>query len=228
VSHDLRAPLRAIHGYTSILVEEYAAQLDDEAKTMMASIQSNAKKMGQLIDDLLAFSRLGRRELEKTNVDMNKMVESIITDVLNNYPNTKPEIKVHPLSPAFADYSLMAQVFTNLISNAVKYSSHAEHPVVEIGSKETEKSVEYFIKDNGIGFNMAYYDKLFGVFQRLHDSSEFEGTGVGLAIVKRIVTKHGGKVWAESEPGKGATFYVSLKKNEPGVKTKKKDAKQTD
>jgi light-regulated signal transduction histidine kinase (bacteriophytochrome) len=193
---------------------------------MMNSIQSNAKKMGQLIDDLLAFSRLGRKELQKKVVDMNKLVEVVIPEVTNNYPNTKVQFIVHPLAPALVDYSLMAQVFTNLISNAVKYSSQVEKPLVEIGSRINGKSVEYYIKDNGIGFNMAYYDKLFGVFQRLHDASEFEGTGVGLAIVKRIVTKHGGKVWAESEPGKGATFYISLKKEDSTTKkTKTKNGK---
>ncbi|MCE3260354.1 MAG: hypothetical protein K0S12_1995 [Bacteroidetes bacterium] len=226
VSHDLRAPLRAIHGYTSILMEEHSGKLDEEARTMMNSIQSNAKKMGQLIDDLLAFSRLGRKEIEKKQVDMNKLVEAVIPEVSANYPNTKPQFIIHPLAPASVDYNLMSQVFTNLISNAIKYSSHAEKPLIEIGSRISGKFVEYYVKDNGIGFNMAYYNKLFGVFQRLHDSTEFEGTGVGLAIVKRIVNKHGGKVWAESEPGKGATFYISLKKEDsPAKKTKMKNGK---
>lgn len=220
VSHDLRAPLRAIHGYTSILLDEYAEKLDEDGKGMMNSIQSNAKKMGQLIDDLLAFSRLGKKELQKKPVDMNKLAETVIQEVLASYPNVKPEIILHPLHSVSADYNLMAQVFTNLISNAVKYSARVQHPRVEIGSEEKGKNVIYYIKDNGVGFNMDYYNKLFGVFQRLHDAGEFEGTGVGLAIVKRIIDKHGGKIWAESEPDKGATFFFSLKRDDKPVKSK--------
>jgi PAS domain S-box-containing protein len=220
VSHDLRAPLRAIHGYSSILMEEYSKSFDEEGKNMMVSIQMNAKKMGQLIDDLLAFSRLGKKELQKKPVDMNKLVNTVIPEVTSFYPTVKPEFVIHNMPIASVDYNLMAQVFTNLISNAIKYSARVTTPLIEIGGEENGKKITYYVKDNGIGFNMDYYNKLFGVFQRLHDAGEYEGTGVGLAIVKRIITKHGGEVWAESEPGKGATFYFSLNKTKKPSKQK--------
>lgn len=215
VSHDLRAPLRAIHGYTKILEDEYGPKLDDDARKMMQSVMANAKKMGQLIDDLLAFSRLGKKDLQKTEVDMNELVQLVLSEIKKSQDVTKTEIKLDNLPQAWGDASLLHQVFTNIISNAVKYSSLVEKPVVEIGGKEEKDETIYYVKDNGAGFDMKYYDKLFGIFQRLHDSHEFEGTGVGLALVKRIIVKHDGRVWAESEVGKGSTFYVALKKKNP-------------
>jgi len=214
VSHDLRAPLRAIHGYTKILEEEYISKLDKEAITMMDSVTNNAKKMGRLIDDLLALSRLGRKELKKTEVDMTKLVNAAVEEVKKTFDKVNAEITVKPLPKAMADYNLIYQVFINLVSNSVKYSSKKEKPVIEIGSKEDNGEIIYYVKDNGIGFDMKYYDKLFGIFQRLVDPSEYEGQGVGLALVKRIITKHDGRVWAEAEPDKGATFYFSLKNPE--------------
>jgi PAS domain S-box-containing protein len=212
VSHDLRAPLRAIHGYTKILEDEYGAKLDKDARQMMQSVMANAKKMGQLIDDLLAFSRLGKKELEKTQVNMDELIHLVIAEIKKGQENLRAEIKVNKLPDAWGDTNLLHQVFTNIISNAVKYSSLVEKPMIEIGGKEEKDETIYYIKDNGAGFDMKYYDKLFGIFQRLHDSHEFEGTGVGLALVKRIIVRHDGRVWAESEVGKGSTFYVALKK----------------
>jgi len=211
VSHDLRAPLRAIHGYTKIIEQEYASKLDSEAKHLMNLVMANAKKMGKLIEDLLALSHLGKKELIKKQVDMTELARTALEELKNNIDENKTQIILNPLPPALADEGLMLQVFTNLLSNAIKYSSKKENPVIEIGSKEINNKTVYYIKDNGSGFNMMYYNKLFGIFQRLHDASEFEGTGVGLAIVKRIILRHNGKIWAESELGKGATFYFTLK-----------------
>jgi PAS domain S-box-containing protein len=211
VSHDLRAPLRAIHGYTAIIEKEYGDKLEGEAKKMMASVMSNAIKMGQLIDDLLALSRMGKKELQKKETDLNKLVDQCIDELKRSVNFSKAKITVDPLPKVNVDPALMYQVFFNLISNAVKYSSLKEEPVIEITSANDGEETILVVKDNGTGFDMRYYNKLFGVFQRLHDSSEFEGTGVGLALVKRIVTKHNGRVWAEGEVGKGASFYVALK-----------------
>lgn len=211
VSHDLRAPLRSINGYAQIISDEYAGQFGEEAKRLFGIIQKNALKMGTLIDDLLAFSRMGRKELVRLPVDMNRLVESVIADLVQA-TGSQAQIKVHPLLPAYGDPSLLSHVYSNLVSNAIKYSLKKANPEVEIGSYEQDDDHVYYIKDNGAGFDMNYVHKLFGVFQRLHTQDEFEGTGVGLAIVQRIVVKHGGKVWAEGKTGEGATFYFSLPK----------------
>lgn len=210
VSHDLRAPLRAIHGYGRILLEDYSSKLDDDAQNMMKAVMNNAVRMGQLIDDLLAFSRMGKKEMNIAPVDMNEIADNALKSVRAIFPVTKANITINKLLPCKADYSLMEQVLTNLISNAVKYSGKTENPVIEVDSYHREGENVYFVKDNGVGFDMKYYDKLFGVFQRLHAANEFDGTGVGLALVKRIITRHGGRVWASAEPGKGATFYIAL------------------
>lgn len=211
VSHDLRAPLRAIHGYTKILLEDYLSSIDDQARTMMMAVMNNAKKMGQLIDDLLAFSRLGKKELQKQKIDTTKLVQGVVNDLRRSMPEyNNAQVTIQPMPPAEADQGLLNQVFVNLISNALKYSSLKEQPLVQIGAGEEKGAVVYYVKDNGAGFDMRYYEKLFGVFQRLHDASEFDGTGVGLALVHRIVQKHGGRIWAEGEPGKGAAFYFLL------------------
>ena len=209
VSHDLRAPLRSINGYAKIIEEEYHASFDDELKRLFSIIKNNANKMGALIDDLLAFSRLGKKEISKTPVDVTAMVHRVLKEMeMNIGPHVT--VTVDELSPTEGDYNLLYQVFVNLISNAIKYSSKKTHPIVEIKSERNENEIIYFVKDNGTGFNQDYAPKLFGVFQRLHNNDEFEGTGVGLAIVHRIVMKHGGRVWAEGEIDKGATFYFSL------------------
>jgi two-component system sensor histidine kinase/response regulator len=209
VSHDLRAPLRAIQGYTAMLEEDYQKLLDVDGNKILGSIKNNSKKMNNLIDDLLAFSRLGSKAPKKSNLDINKMVSGILA-VLQETTKYKAEIKVENLFPTKGDLSLINQVFVNLISNGIKYSSKKSHPMVEIRSELKDDGILYEVKDNGEGFDMQYADKLFGVFQRLHSSEDFEGTGVGLAIVQRIIHKHGGKVWAQAEPGKGATFSFTL------------------
>jgi len=209
VSHDLRGPLRIIDGYTRILIEDYAGKLDEEGNRMLGIVTANAQKMGQLIDDLLNFSRLGRKQLIIHRVDMNGLVESVIAE--QQLSNEKLlAIQIDTLEPAYCDNNLIQQVWINFISNAIKYSSQQEKPVIEIKSVKTADEIIYSIKDNGVGFDMKYAGKLFGVFQRLHDMRDFEGTGVGLALVQRIINRHGGRVWAEGEVNAGATFYFSL------------------
>ena len=211
ISHDLRAPLRALNGYSRMIEEDYASVLDDEAKRLLGNIQYNAQKMGTLIDDLLAFSRLGRKEVRKSKINTAKLVKNVLKEI--SIPaEYNAVIKINSLPPADADYTLLHQVWINLISNAIKYSSKKEKPEVQIGSTETENEIIFFVKDNGAGFDMKYADKLFGIFQRLHNPTEFEGTGIGLAIVQRIITKHGGRIWAEAKINIGATFYFTLPK----------------
>jgi PAS domain S-box-containing protein len=213
VSHDLRAPLRAIHGYMNIFSEEYSSQFDDEAKRLTTIIMNNTQKMGRLIDDLLAFSQLGRKELIRTQTSMMQMVHTICEEHKKLENGRKIEFMIQELPYALVDTVTIRQVWINLISNSVKYTRHKEKSTIEIGANEEGDQQIYYVKDNGAGFDMQYYDKLFGVFQRLHSQKEFEGTGVGLAIVQRIVLRHGGKVWAEAKPNEGATFYFSLKKD---------------
>jgi signal transduction histidine kinase len=210
ISHDLRAPLRSIHGYTSILSETYSSQLNDEGNKIMLIIMNNTKKMGQLIDDLLEFSKLGRKELLKANVSMKHMVEGIWMDLNKTEENRSIEFVLKDIHEARVDINTIKQVWVNLISNALKYSRNREKTVIQIYSEEKGEEIIYYVKDNGTGFDMKYYDKLFGVFQRLHSNKEFEGTGVGLAIVQRIITKHGGKIWADAKLNEGATFCFSL------------------
>lgn len=212
VSHDLRAPLRAIDGFTKIIEEDYAKIFDNEGKRLLSTVQKNAQKMGNLIDDLLAFSRLGKKEIQKTSINMNELVKEVLVD-FNKSVKHDAIVKIYDLHPVHADYALFRQVFTNLISNGIKYSSKTEKPVVEIKSEEIDGIIIYVVKDNGAGFDMNYVNKLFGVFQRLHRPEDFEGTGVGLAIVQRIINRHGGKVWAEGALNKGAAFYFSLPAN---------------
>ncbi|MEJ0055282.1 MAG: PAS domain S-box protein [Bacteroidota bacterium] len=209
ISHDLRAPLRSINGFASILVNEHSSQLDDDGKKMLGTVQRNASRMGILIDELLAFSKLGRKPLEKSNINMNEMVKQIIGE-FESSEKFRTSVVMNDLPAADADKILIHQVWVNLISNAIKYSSRKEAPAVEIGAVVRENEIEYYVKDNGAGFSMEHANKLFGVFQRLHSQNEFEGTGVGLAIVYRVVSKHGGRVWAEASVGAGATFYFTL------------------
>lgn len=207
VSHDLRAPLRSISGYSKVLVEDYGDKLDKNAKRDLNTIIRNVSKMNKLIEDLLVFSKLGRKELEKSDINTLVLVQGLVNEMQKNSNVT---IILNELLPAKADYGLITQVWINLLSNAVKYSSKKEKPIVEIGSSRDNSEVVYYVKDNGTGFSMNYSNRLFGVFQRLHKESEFEGTGVGLALVKRIVTKHHGRVWAEGKVNIGATFYFAL------------------
>lgn len=209
VSHDLRAPLRAVNGYAGILEEDYSKVLDTEGQRLLFVIRHNAKKMGTLIDDLLDFSKLGRKEIKKTNIDTNDLVEAVLFD-LNRSSQHKAKFKIDKLHLIYADYSMISQVFINLLSNAIKFSSKKEEPVVELKSAKIKSEIIFSVKDNGVGFDMKYSAKLFGVFQRLHPMNEFEGTGVGLALVQRIINKHKGRVWVEAKPNEGATFYFSL------------------
>jgi signal transduction histidine kinase len=212
VSHDLRAPLRAIHGYTKMLKANYETALNSEGNRLMNNILNNAKKMGQLIDDLLAFSRIGRNELVKMNIPMQELVTNLCNEVKNEQTDRTIEFRISHLFPAPGDNTAIKQVWLNLISNAVKYSRQKEKTIIEIGCEIKENEIIYYIKDNGAGFDMRYANKLFGVFQRLHSDEEFEGTGVGLALVQRIIVKHGGRVWGESKVNEGATFYFTLNK----------------
>jgi two-component system sensor histidine kinase/response regulator len=210
VSHDLRAPLRTIQGFSNILIEEHNDALNGEGKQLLHTIGQSAIKMTNLIDCLLKFSRLGRKEVTKVSVDMNILVAEIVDEIKTAQLNKNVRWKIGELLPVEGDKELLRQVLTNLISNAIKYSAKRDQPEVEIGCQLNHKLVTYFIKDNGAGFNMKYKDKLFGVFQRLHEDDEYEGIGIGLAIVQRIVTRHGGTIWAEGEVDKGATFYFSV------------------
>ena len=211
VSHDLRAPLRGILGFAAILENEYGTQLDDEARRLIGIIKSNSTRMGQLIDDLLAFSRTGQQALIKTNVDTGAMVTELVNDLTTqNKDDRNIKWEIHPLPPMHADKNTIRQVWINLLSNAVKYSRTREQRVIEVGSYKEKEQTVFFVKDNGVGFDAAYKHKLFKVFQRLHDSKKFEGTGIGLAIVEKIVSRHGGKVWAEANLNEGACFYFSL------------------
>jgi len=213
VSHDLRAPLRAVHGYARILKEDYGTQLDAEASRLINNIVSYSTKMGQLIDDLLVFSRLGRKEFVDGNIQMNDIVTNLCREINNEEDNRDIQFKINELEPGHGDGTTIKQVWVNLISNAVKYSKQKVQAIIEISSRVSGAEIIYSIKDNGAGFDMRYSDKLFGVFQRLHTEKEFPGTGVGLAIVHRIITKHGGKVWAEGKVNEGSVFYFTLPKS---------------
>ena len=210
VSHDLRAPLRAIDGFSRILVEDYSDRLDEEGRRVVDVIQNNARNMGQLIDDLLQFSRLARKQVEPGPVDMNALAREVYAEFEQVDGGSVCDFKIDQLPEGFGDRSLIRQVFVNLFSNAVKYSRARKPAQVEVlGVAENGENI-YCVRDNGVGFDMRYSDKLFGVFQRLHNLDEFEGTGVGLAIVKRVIDRHGGRVWADAEVDKGAAFYFSL------------------
>lgn len=216
VSHDLRAPLRALDGFARILEEDYGSLLDSEGARYLKIISESSRRMGMLIDDLLAFSRLGRQPVNLRPVDMDALVQEVVTEALHNHKGTPPEIEIGPLPPAQADHVLLRQAWMNLISNAIKYSSrNGDAQIIVRGNRDSEE-LTYSVSDNGAGFDMAYYDKLFGVFQRLHADDEFPGTGIGLTIVQRIVNRHGGRVWAEGKVNEGATFTFTLPADQPG------------
>ncbi len=210
VSHDLRAPLRAINGFSEVLTADYSEDLDDDAKLYFSEIIRNVKKMGDLIDNLLDFSRLSKQNFFPVSVSVEEIVRDIISEQNNLEPEREITVDVQDLPPIKGDKNMLKQLFFNLISNAFKYTGKREHAVIEIGSYLEAAQQVYYVRDNGAGFDPRYYNKLFGVFQRLHSSNEFDGTGVGLAIVQKIVSKHNGKVWADGKVGEGACFYVSL------------------
>ena len=210
VSHDLRAPLRAIDGYGRILVEDYTERLDDEGRRVLAVISSETRRMGQLIDDLLAFSRLGRQKLEMSEINMTTLAQAVFEEQLAQAPERNLQVDLKPMSPAYGDRAMLRVVFTNLISNAIKFTKHCDPAQIEIGSRNEDGQVVYYVKDNGAGFDMKYASKLFGVFQRLHSTEEFEGTGVGLALIQSVIRHHGGRIWAEAKVNEGATFTFAL------------------
>ena len=210
VSHDLRAPLRAIDGFSRILLKDYADRLDAEGQRLLDIIRANTQQMGQLIDDLLAFSRLGRREVKAADLDMGTLVRNVVGELQNTLGDRTVEWDLKPLPATRADRALMHQVWVNLLGNALKFTRRKEPAIIEVGCRPAGDEDIYYVKDNGVGFDMQFAHKLFGVFQRLHRYEEFEGTGVGLALVQRIVQRHGGRVWAEGQVNGGACFYFSL------------------
>jgi PAS domain S-box-containing protein len=211
VSHDLRAPLRAIDGFSRMLAEDCTELLTAEDQRKLEIIRSEAQRMGKLIDDLLMFSRLGRQNLEASEVDMQALAKEVFDELMNSEPERKVHLDLRSLPKAIGTQSMIRQVWTNLISNGIKFTKHREVGEIEIGALENAKEGwVYYVKDNGAGFDKRYADKLFGVFQRLHSQQEFQGTGVGLALAQRIVQRHGGRIWAEAEVDHGATFYFTL------------------
>jgi signal transduction histidine kinase len=212
VSHDLKAPLRAIQGFSRMLMGGHAAQLDVEGARLLNVITTNTRLMAALIDDLLALSRVGRHEIRKGSVNLAAMVNQAFEQLKSQDPERDLQCIIKDLPPAHGDASLMNQVLVNLLANAVKYTRRRKTAVIEVGGRCEENETIYYVKDNGIGFDERYADKLFGVFQRLQSGDEYEGTGVGLAIVKRIIQRHGGRVWAEGKVDGGATFFFALPK----------------
>lgn len=211
VSHDLRAPLRAIDGFSRIVEEDYAPKIDNEGKRLIGVIRSEAKRMGRLIDDLLAFSRLGRQQIEPKIIEMEPMALQVFDELKALEAGRDIRLILHQIPPAFGTEPMIRQVWTNLIANAIKFTGKKEKSEIEIGTTEGKEGERvYFIKDNGAGFDMRFVSKLFGVFSRLHNAEEFPGTGVGLALVQRIIMRHGGRVWGEGKVGQGATFYFTI------------------
>jgi PAS domain S-box-containing protein len=214
VSHDLRAPLRAIDSFSRIVLEEYANQLDAEASRLLNIVRSNTRTMDQLITDLLALSRVTRSEMQFSRIDMTTLAHSIYHEVASPEVQKKFVFSVAPLADAFGDPTLMRLVWSNLLSNAIKYTMPKDERIVQVGGRTEQGMNIYYVRDSGVGFDPNYTHKLFGVFQRLHKTEEFDGTGVGLAIVQRIIHRHGGRAWAEGKINAGATFYFSLPKKE--------------
>jgi light-regulated signal transduction histidine kinase (bacteriophytochrome) len=212
VSHDLRAPLRAINGFAGIVIEEFGPQLPSEAQRYLDRVRLGGQRMGELIDDLLAFSRLSRQPLDRQRVDTGRLVREALAELRPVTDQRPLDLSLGPLPPCLGDPVLLKQVWINLLSNALKYTRGRTPAAVEVGCERgpDNKDSTFFVRDNGVGFDMRYANKLFGVFQRLHRAEEFEGTGVGLAIVQRVVHRHGGRVWAEAEPDRGATFRFTI------------------
>ncbi len=214
VSHDLRAPLRAISGFAQAVIEDYSPRLDENGKEMLDLVQQNAARMGRLIDDLLAFSRLNHQSMSHHSINLQELVKTVFHELYAQATERKIKLTNHPVPPAWGDPAMIRQVMVNLISNAIKFTRQREVAHIEFGYLRNLEGGAYFMRDDGAGFDMQYANKLFGVFQRLHSTIEFEGTGVGLALVQRIITRHGGRVWAEGHPDQGATFYFTLPRRE--------------
>lgn len=217
VSHDLRAPLRAIDGFSRIVMDDYAASLPEDGQSLLHDVCANTRRMGELIDDLLSFSKLGRQPLKRGRVAVDRLVKECLADLNPNHNGRRIELCIGELADCEGDVSLLRQVWINLLSNAIKYTGKCAQAVIEVGCRHGKPpdGPVYFVKDNGVGFDMRYAERLFGVFQRLHRSEDYEGTGVGLAIVARVVGRHGGRIWAESEPGKGTTFSFTVASTPP-------------
>jgi len=212
VSHDLRTPLITIEGFVRLLLRRYSPQLDEKGQRFLNAIQKSTKQMEQLIDDLLALSRLKRKEYNVAQIDMGELSKTVFSELKTVNPGRKLKFNVEHLPDVQGDASLMHQVFMNLFSNAIKFTRKRDVAVIEAGGSEGKDENTYYVRDNGVGFDMQDADKLFGVFQRFHSADEYEGTGIGLAIVQRIIARHGGKVWAEGKIDEGATFYFTLPK----------------
>ena len=212
VSHDLRAPLRAINGFSQALLEDYGSTLPPDGQSLLARVRESATRMGRMIDDLLVLSRLGRKQLDIGPVDLASIAQAVVREQRQADPGRAVDVVVGSLPTAVGDAGLLRQVLSNLVANAFKFTRRQAHPQVEIGSRADDGGREavYYVRDNGMGFDMKYATKLFGVFQRLHRESDFEGTGLGLALVQQIVHRHGGRVWAEAAVDQGATFYFTL------------------
>jgi PAS domain S-box-containing protein len=213
VSHDLRAPLRHVSGYVELLAKHFKSELSEKGVHYLDSIADSAHQMGKLIDDLLQFARTGRAEMHRSLLEMNGIVQEVVESVVKDNPDRAIEWVVRELPPVYGDDAMLRLVWINLLSNAAKFTQTREKAMIEIGARAETKEVIFFVRDNGVGFDMRYAQKLFGVFQRLHPTEEFEGTGIGLANVRRIIVRHGGRTWAEAELDKGATFYFSIPRN---------------
>jgi light-regulated signal transduction histidine kinase (bacteriophytochrome) len=210
VSHDLRAPLRAIDGYSRMILKKQEGRFDDETRRQFHLIRENVQTMDRLIDDLLAFSRLSKQAMSKTILDMEGIIKEIWQNLLTTNPGRNMALRVEEVRQGMGELTLIREVFSNLLGIAVKFTRNRDVARIEVGSLIKNDETVYYVRDNGVGFDMKYHDKIFGVFQRLHSDAEYEGTGVGLAIVQRIIHRHGGRVWAESNPNEGATFYFTL------------------
>lgn len=210
VSHDLQSPLRAIDGFTRMILRRSGGQFDEETIREFEIIRTSVKQMGQLITDLLAFSRLGKRSLSVARVDVAEIIREIWQELMAINPERSMTLKLNALPSCFADRALLRQVIGNILSNVIKFSQMKDEAVIKAGALEEPDETVYFIRDNGVGFDMTYKNKLFRIFQTLHDRKRYEGTGVGMAIAHRIITRHGGPIWAEGEPDRGATFYFTL------------------
>lgn len=212
VSHDLRTPLRAVDGFSRILLEDYSPKLDSEGQRVVNVIREGTRKMAQMIDDILAFSRAGRLELSIREIDMEELARLALKTLEPVLAGRDLKIEIKPVPPTRGDAAMIQRVWTNLLDNAIKFTRTKAGGAIEVGAQDGENETVYYVKDNGVGFDMQYVHKLFGVFQRLHGPEEFPGTGIGLAIVKRIVTRHGGRVWAEAKAGEGATIHFTMPK----------------
>ena len=215
VSHDLRAPLRAINGFSQALLEDYGSTLPPDGQSLLVRVRENTKRMAQMLDGLLALSRLGRTPLDVGPVDLTSLAEAVVQEQRQADPTRDLKVVVGPLPAVTGDAGLLRQALASLVANAFKFTRRQAEAQIEIGARADGDGTVYYVRDNGAGFDMKYASKLFGAFQRLHAESEFEGLGVGLALVQRIVHRHGGRVWAEAQPDHGATFYFTLGVNDP-------------